>query len=78
MSLVRRPWEFVGPGMAGDDVKAVQRLVGAEETGVYDTATVERVRGLQVIHKCLLTDGIFDEELESTLNRVGSRRSPSP
>ena len=75
MSLVRRPWQFIGPGMEGDDVRAVQQLVGAEVTGTYDTQTVERVRGLQVLHKCVLTDGVFDEEIEQILTRVGSRRS---
>jgi hypothetical protein len=75
VSLVRHPWKFVGPGMRGPDVEEVQRLVGAEVTGEYDTQTVERVRGLQVLHKCVLTDGIFDEEIETKLNRVVSRRS---
>ena len=67
MSLVPPRFGFLGPGMTGPSVSEVQRLVGAPITGVYDEETTQRVRGLQVLHQCSVTDGLFDDELERAL-----------
>jgi peptidoglycan hydrolase-like protein with peptidoglycan-binding domain len=44
--------------MHGDDVAAVQRLVGAHVDGVYGPETAERVRRWQGLHH-LTVDGRF-------------------
>jgi peptidoglycan hydrolase-like protein with peptidoglycan-binding domain len=45
-------------GCQGDDVRAVQRLVGAHADGVYGPETAERVRRWQGLHH-LDSDGVF-------------------
>ena len=60
---------FLGPGMTGVEVEKVQRIIGVPVTGEYDETTTERVRGLQVLHKTSMTDGLFDQELEALLDR---------
>lgn len=45
------------PLLTGEDVAKVQRMIGAQETGVYDEATAIRVRGWQTA-KGLKVDGV--------------------
>lgn len=61
---------YVGPGMSGPEVEQVQRLVKAPVTGFYDEETTQRVRGLQVLHKTQVQDGMFDDELEMALRQA--------
>lgn len=46
------------PMMHGDDVRAVQRLVGARADGVFGPETAERLRRWQGLHH-LAADGVF-------------------
>lgn len=61
---------YLGPGMRGPEVEEVQRLVHAPVTGVYDEETTQRVRGLQVLHRMAVQDGLFDDELEAALRQA--------
>ena len=36
----------IHPGDSGPDVKVIQRKLGVEETGIYDAACEQRIRGL--------------------------------
>lgn len=64
--------DFIGPGMSGQQVSEVQRLIGVPITGTYDQATTLAVRGLQVIHGHPMRDGVFDSELREKITRVSS------
>lgn len=64
---------MICPGETGPQVEAVQRLVGAPVTGVYDDETTAKVRGWQVMLRTSVRDGVFDEELEYGIRRVESR-----
>lgn len=72
MSIITSPFGIVGPGATGGEVEAIQRLIAADITGVYDEATEQRVRGLQTVHRLPLCDGVFDRELEAALTRSAS------
>lgn len=39
------------PGDQGDDVRALQLLLRAEPTGVYDDQTAQRVRGYRTLRR---------------------------
>lgn len=58
---------WISPGDEGEPVKQVQELIGVPITGVYDAATEQRVRGLQLVHRCESRDGCFDAELETKI-----------
>lgn len=54
---VGRYLRYVTPPMSGDDVKAVQRVVGCGVDGIYGPLTMAAVRRWQAAHR-LVADGI--------------------
>jgi hypothetical protein len=61
------------PGDTSDEVLVVQRRLGLAVTGVYDEATQQRVRGLQVLFALPVRDGVYDDEVRAILfNPAGS------
>lgn len=65
---------WINPGDEGEHVEQVQALIGVPITGVYDAATEQRVRGLQLVHKCESRDGCFDSELEMKVRRAQAQQ----
>ena len=57
------------PGDQGDDVRALQLLIGAEPSGFYDEETARRVRGYRSI-RGLEIRGDVDERLARELGEL--------
>lgn len=51
------------PGDMSPLVLRIQARLRIKESGTYDDATRQRVRGLQVVHGLALQDGVADEEV---------------
>lgn len=60
---------LIGPGDRGPAVEQVQELLGLPITGLFDDATTQKVRGLQVLRKNEHTDGVIDDQLWAELTK---------
>ncbi len=76
-TTVSRTLQLDTPMMRGDDVREVQRLIGATQDGIYGPATKSAVRAWQAA-RGLTADGIVGEKTWAALRRLAAPGNPTP